>query len=1333
MSAGDSQNPVPRSKRRFRWRRAVIGGILLVLVVWLGFYLRSDSFHNYVRRKVVAKLESMTGGKVEIESFDWKIYQLWFEAKGVTVHSRAFAHIDRVVGEAKIISFFRRRIGLRSLVLDHPEIRFIFDANGATGQPPPGAQPEESSPVQPFFDLAIDRLEINNAELFMNDRKVPLAFSGDNFSGDMSYSRANRDYEGNFKVNLATARYHGMGPLQGAVEMHFVMHPEQLEVKSLKFSTGHSQMEAGGVVGNFIHPEANVQYHASLELPELARIAGIPELQQGHLDVNGEATYQNQQYQARGTLAGHNITWRDAGWTFIGVSLASPFSLTPDRISLSALKGSAFGGKAQGEFELVNWNSPPGVKNAPRRGAVRMQLSGMQVSQLADAISTRRLPLNKINLDGEVSGDVNSAWTGTLENAVAQLKLEVDPPANPSPKQLPVTGNFQGAYHRGPEVLDVTALNLATREIRVNATGALGSTTAQLKLAFNANDLREVRPVLAAWSSDAQLPLDIYGRASFNGAVFGRLNAISARGRVDLQDFDTLLGPIHSLVAQNPAARIHWDSMIADVALTPSTLGAENGVLKRGAAQVNFSGTVGLDHGVFNVKTSEFTATLGVQNASLADVQSLSGFSYPVTGLINANLHASGRLDNLRGSGSMTSTKLTVYGEPFTQFRSNVVFAGQETQFNSIVLSHNGAQLTGSAAVNAVARLFRFDLNGSNIELANFSRLEPQRFSMSGRAEFHASGSGTSDAPVVNAQLNVRKLVVNGDLVGDLTASAETHGDNMLLRANTSFQNAIFNLDGSMRLRGDFPAQMTLKFEHLDFDPLIRAYVKAPVTGHSSVQGSIEVRGPIKNPRALSIAANISQLSANLENIKVQNDGPLRFSLNNQAIHIDQFHLTGAETDFSLRGDASLAGTKVLNVNADGKLDLRLAQNFDPNITSSGTAVVAVRLAGTVDQPQVRGRMDISDGAISAVDLPNGLTQVNGRLVFIQDHLEIENLRAHSGGGDLDLRGFIAWRNGLYFDVNATGNDVRVRYPPGLSASASAALHYTGSAQASQLSGNATIMRLAVDPRFDFVQYLARSRNPGKAGTQNPFLENLRLDIHIVSTPELRVETSLAKVAGDADIHIRGTGANPAVLGRVNIAQGDVSFNGTRYHLERGDVTFSNPQLIQPIINVEMAARVRDYDITIGFHGPVDRLNITYRSEPPLPSSDIIALLAFGRTKQEDIYSNQTTTPLTTSDTMLQQALTTASSSRVQKLFGVGSVKIDPQVIGPENNLGPRVTIEQQIQNNITLTYITNVAQSSSEQVIQVEYNVSKSISVVAVRDQNGILAFEVRVKKRKR
>jgi translocation and assembly module TamB len=60
------------------------------------------------------------------------------------------------------------------------------------------------------------------------------------------------------------------------------------------------------------------------------------------------------------------------------------------------------------------------------------------------------------------------------------------------------------------------------------------------------------------------------------------------------------------------------------------------------------------------------------------------------------------------------------------------------------------------------------------------------------------------------------------------------------------------------------------------------------------------------------------------------------------------------------------------------------------------------------------------------------------------------------------------------------------------------------------------------------------------------------------------------------------------------------------------------------------------------------------------------------------------------------------------------------------------VTIEQQVKDNLTITYTTNVAQTS-QQVIQMEYNVSKNVSIVAIRDQNGVVSFDVKIRRRKR
>jgi translocation and assembly module TamB len=100
------------------------------------------------------------------------------------------------------------------------------------------------------------------------------------------------------------------------------------------------------------------------------------------------------------------------------------------------------------------------------------------------------------------------------------------------------------------------------------------------------------------------------------------------------------------------------------------------------------------------------------------------------------------------------------------------------------------------------------------------------------------------------------------------------------------------------------------------------------------------------------------------------------------------------------------------------------------------------------------------------------------------------------------------------------------------------------------------------------------------------------------------------------------------------------------------------------------------------------------------------------------------------STALIGQALNSTVTNRVQKLFGVSRIKIDPNV-GSSANAGlARVTVEQQVSNKLTLTYITNLSQSA-QQIIQFEYNLDKDLSLVGIRDQNGVLSVDLLLRKR--
>jgi len=322
----------------------------------------------------------------------------------------------------------------------------------------------------------------------------------------------------------------------------------------------------------------------------------------------------------------------------------------------------------------------------------------------------------------------------------------------------------------------------------------------------------------------------------------------------------------------------------------------------------------------------------------------------------------------------------------------------------------------------------------------------------------------------------------------------------------------------------------------------------------------------------------------------------------------------------------------------------------------------------------------------------------------------------------------------LHYDVAASGHAIRVRYPEGMSWLLDGNLRLQGGTMDGSLTGRMTVQRLLLSEGLDLSGISSARSQPGAPGGASEYLRNLQIDVEGVASPDAQVQWSGARFSSQAQLRIRGTGERPVILGHVHLLAGEFDFRGNTFRLTRGDINFANPFHLDPIFDLQAVTTVEQYDVTIQLSGPGSRLHLSYHSDPPLPPTDVISLLALGRTSEStDLRSGSTTSALGDpgAQALLSEAVSSQVGGRIEKLFGVSRFRVDPGLsgVGATQNTTARITVQQRISHDLTVTYVTDVT-STQRQVIQFEYNVNRKLTLRALRDENDTYGVDFILRK---
>jgi translocation and assembly module TamB len=1303
----------------------VLGALLVLVVsvlVWTGVV------EQWARGALVSRLKQSTGARVEIGAFHLRLWSLRVEIDNLTLRGLETAeepplfHADRVEVGARILSFFRRKVALEELIVTRPQVAIWVDRDGHSNVPSPNRAPSKTPWRTTLLNLQIARLELKDGSAIYNNRRVPISASGKEFNFVLRYdapANGPDSYVGNFdwkRVELAAKRDL---PFPLGISANFTLHRDSFELNELALTALHSSLNVQATLPSFAQSNWDLKCRGRISLADVRKIMRKPTTPYGDADFSGQAHYRaavessnaapGEGWTASGYYVSRDITLPYRFEHEKGIETSGDFQVAHRRLIVSDVSAHAMGGTLDGQLEMD-------FKGLEFHTKTR--LHGARLALLFNALDNDELPVNSLHWDALVDVESVNAWNANFKNFRSSGKMRWTPPNTPEAGVIPATARIDYDYRSDQQVVTVSESEIRTPSAHVEMDGTLGAKDSALEASFSGENLLEWDDFIAAIRGPEAGVRRVAGKVTWRGRVVGPLTEVSFVGHVDATNaqYDNLA----------------WDRLEGDMEYSPDGFLLKNAVLEHGSS--SFRVNLSLEFaGNWNFLPSNmWTLDARFEHASADDLQALLSTRFPATMELSGEVHGHGTRAAPLFDSKFVAENIEVASWRADRLSGEFHWEPDLIKLSNAELRESFGSVSGGISYQPLEQRGEFDITGREIALKRLRPLQTASLPMGGSLDFNLRGSGPLFAPVAEGDVKLTALTLGSEAEGDFAGHVESDGKTAHFTLASVPEREKLQGELTVALRGEELISGKLSVKQFDLNPLIAAGLHlSRLTGQGSADATFAISGSLRQPDTIEIAADIARISFNYELVQLTNDQDILLVYRRNEVRVEQARLHGPDTDVQVSGSARFDRDKRLDFALSGGMNLRLISGFVPDLHANGRADVNVSVQGTMAQPRVTGNATVRDASATYGEFPLGLSHVTGGLVFDKSRLFFDRVTAEAGGGQLTLNGSVTYgETPTRYQVTATTSTVRIRYPTGVSWLASGTLNLTGTSEAAIVSGRVQVQRVLFGQGVDVASFFASGAEAGPSvPSTSTFLEKLTFDIAGQTTPGARIEWAGAHVEMDGDVRLRGTWDRPVLLGDIHLLGGEMPFRGNKFELTRGDINFANPFRLDPVLNVEATSTINQYQVTIDFSGPASHLSLNYRSDPPLPDSDIVALLALGSPGEGSALRSQPGSAQNYGATaLLSEAISSGVGGRIEHLFGISSFRVDPFVAGTatESNAAARVTIQEQVTRDLSITYSTN-ASSNQYQLIQVEYAIKRGLSVQFLRDINGTYGFDVK------
>lgn len=1326
---------------RKRWRVLAAGAAVALCLFAAGLIalLRSDWLREELRSRIVSEVQRASGGDAALDrfNFDWK--SLTATAEGFTLRGKErrdeppLFQATRLELKLSVLSWISRDIRLRAFTVEKPRVRIIVFPDGSTNLPQPPEPPKEPNALESLMRLKIERIELRDGWLEFDGRATQFQVLAEGLDFTLAFEAARKRY----RVDGTLADLRLPGGYRPALSLAGWLEATRFQADAVEARFGQSLVRGSGAA---IFSPLSVE--ASYEANLLARDFPAAQLAQGNATVSGQLRLAGGEVETSGTVKAASAGFKVQDVTVERAAVSGQFDLKSGNLTLRGLSIQSSFGAAAGEARLRQW----------RDLELAADFEDLNLSRLQRALLEQ-----PYEWSGTASGQVSLKGSllpkgFVVENAAAAIAIE------PDDGQAPLTGTVSLAWNRRDGALQLDGTSLATPRARLNVDGVLGR---QLELSLKSASIRELEAItrIALRDNSFALPIRLQdGEATLSASVRGEISHPVLSGQMHLSN---------AYVDEIPI-----DSMDAAFQIQSSRLDVSRFSVRQRDALLNGSMSAELRDWKADWSTP-IDLSIRIERAAIEPTLGLFRVKSPLSGTLDGVLEAKGPAGAPALKVRAAGTSLKFGGESVRKASLNLTTSADGKFEGRLTLDETTSQLSGRlrhADGDFKSGQARLTVATQAIRLSEIESLQRAGPKVDGILSAEVTAEATYSPE------GLRWISVDGALTAPAIAVNDRKLERFELRSKSDAGVAHLSLKCAVRGEADQTLNAGARLQ-LSGEPLLagsadiprlsfsflravtrsqegRAEPLAPLPVRGFLEGQAAYSLSLAKPETLKASLTIQRLQlrprenqvletqAETSDLTLTNSSPLVIDIENGRANIRPSSFSAKETKLSVSGTAGLKPDAPLSLRITGGVNLAVLSTFRQDVEATGRAELDATVRGSVNDPSLSGRMTIAGASFFLKDVANGIENANGTVFFERNRANIERLTGQTGGGEFQISGFVGLSaDDLTYRLSARGRQIRIRYPEGVSTTADAALELIGSPARSLLAGTITVLRSGFVAGDDFGEMMgSASASPiSQPAARNEFLRNLQFDIKIRTAPDATLVSSYTEgLQTEANLQIRGSPAKPIILGNIEVNQGAIRFFGNRYTITRGEMLFYNTALVQPEIDLDLETRIRGVTVYIKVSGPLTRLNVNYRSEPPLQSHEILALLTVGRTPSVAEGNLQASSSIrtsnvlenTSSNSLLGGALSAGISSRVERFFGASRIKIDPQATGVDNVAQARLSIEQSLSRDVTVTFITNLSRTQ-EQIVRVEWDVSRQWQLIAVRDERGVFAVDFIFRKR--